>query len=159
MTKAKTPAKKAKPPKKRKPGRPSLYTPALVAEICERLGRGEPLAVICRDEHMPHDDTVRNWGDKDATIARAIARAREVGHDSIAHDCMRIADDASSDFTEGEYGPAFNAEHVQRSKLRIETRLKLLAKWDPKRYGEKIETTHKGAVGVTLNATPADEAL
>jgi hypothetical protein len=27
---------------------------------------------------------------------------------------------------------------VQRAKLRIDTRLKLLSKWDPKRYGEKL---------------------
>jgi hypothetical protein len=30
-------------------------------------------------------------------------------------------------------------EHVQRSKLRIETRLKLLAKWNPKKWGDKLE--------------------
>jgi len=30
-----------------------------------------------------------------------------------------------------------DGEHVSRSKLRIETRLKLLACWDPKRYGAK----------------------
>ena len=30
-----------------------------------------------------------------------------------------------------------NGEHVQRSKLRIETRLKLLACWNPSKYGNK----------------------
>jgi hypothetical protein len=39
---------------------------------------------------------------------------------------------------ETEHGPRLNAEHVQRSKLRIETRLKLLAKWNPKKYGERV---------------------
>jgi hypothetical protein len=32
-----------------------------------------------------------------------------------------------------------NSEHIQRSKLRIETRLKLLAKWNPKKYGERVQ--------------------
>ena len=36
---------------------------------------------------------------------------------------------------------AFNAEHVQRSKPRIETRLKLLAKWS-KKYADRM--THSG---------------
>jgi hypothetical protein len=30
-------------------------------------------------------------------------------------------------------------EHVQRSKLRIETRLKLLAKWNPKKWGDRLQ--------------------
>ena len=38
---------------------------------------------------------------------------------------------------DGVIAPSLNAEHIQRSKLRVETRLKLLAKWDPKRYGER----------------------
>ena len=33
----------------------------------------------------------------------------------------------------------FDSEHVQRSKLRVETRLKLLAKWDPRRYGDRLQ--------------------
>lgn len=37
-----------------------------------------------------------------------------------------------------------NTEHVQRSKLRIETRLKLLAKWNPKKWGEKVDLNHGG---------------
>ena len=28
---------------------------------------------------------------------------------------------------------------IQRAKLRIDTRLKLLSKWDPKRYGDKLD--------------------
>jgi len=63
----------------------SLRTPELEAEIVARLSKGEPLAVICRDEHMPCDDTVRNWQDADPAFARAIARAREAGFDAIAN--------------------------------------------------------------------------
>ena len=39
-------------------------------------------------------------------------------------------------------GFQLNGEHVQRSKLRIETRLKLLAKWDPRRYGDRLALDH-----------------
>jgi hypothetical protein len=104
---------------------PSKYTPELFAEICERLSKGEPLAQICRDEHMPSDRTVGNWRDSDPALASAIARAREAGFDAIALEALRIADDK-----EGEH---------QRDRLRVDTRLKLLAKWDPKRYGDKLQ--------------------
>lgn len=109
-------------------GRPSKYTPELFAEICERLSKGEPLAQICRDEHMPSVTTVWEWQKSDAPISESIARARETGFDQIALEALRIADDK-----EGEH---------QRDRLRVDTRLKLLAKWDPKRYGDRI--THQG---------------
>lgn len=129
------------------PGRKSTYTPGLGALIADRLAKGEPLAQICREDGMPADRTVRDWQDARPEFAATIARAREAGHDFIAAECLTIADDSRNDFIEKLAGGgdeqavkalAFNAEHVQRSKLRIETRLKLLAKWDPKRWGEKI---------------------
>lgn len=123
-------------------GRPTKNTPELRQEICDRLSKGEPLAQICRDAWMPHDNKVREWMAKDAEFSGAIAHARELGFDVIAGDCLRIADDGTNDYMEkltadGVIAPSLNAEHIQRSKLRVETRLKLLAKWDPKRYGER----------------------
>jgi hypothetical protein len=124
-------------------------TPELYAEIVERLSKGEPMAKICRDEHMPTDRAVRMWQEQDGDFASAIARAREDGFDAIAADCLDIADDGTNDYVtkerpDGSSYDAFDAEHVQRSKLRVETRLKLLAKWDPKRYGEKLDVTTAG---------------
>jgi hypothetical protein len=65
-----------------------------------------------------------------------------MGFDAIAEEALEIADDGSNDWMErrrkdGSTEEVVNSEHVQRSKLRIETRLKLLAKWSPKRYGDK----------------------
>ena len=51
-----------------------------------------------------------------------------------------------------------NAEFVARSRLRVDTRLKLLAKWDPKRYGERSEVKQEIA-HTFVQATPLDEAL
>jgi len=128
-------------------GRPSLYSPAVVEAICERLSQGEPMAQICRDEGMPAARTVRDWVGELPDVAAAIARAREEGFDHIASECLEIADDSRNDWIErkADEGDAKaveardNGEVIQRSKLRIETRLKLLSKWDPKRYGERIQ--------------------
>lgn len=120
-------------------GRPSIRTETITDDICARLSKGEPLAVICRDEGMPSPGTVRRWMEEDAALSEAIARAREEGEDSIAADCLLIADDASGDFRMGEKGVLADTDHIQRSKLRIDTRLKLLAKFNPKRWGDKLE--------------------
>lgn len=109
-------------------GRPSKLTPAVLQTITDRLSKGEPLAVICRDEGMPHDSTVRDWMAKDESVSLAIARAREQGEESIA---WRLRDVARGG--EGSSGD------VQRDKLIVDTDLKLLAKWNPRKWGDRIQ--------------------
>ena len=116
----------------------------MVESILARIAEGEPLRQICREENMPGWVTVYSWLDSDPNFAERFARAREKGEDAIAQECMDIADNASNDWMErydqdGEkcIGWQINGDHVQRSKLRIETRLKLLAKWNPKKWGER----------------------
>jgi len=140
-----------------KPGRPSKYSQAVVESICEQLATGVPMAQICRQDGMPAYRTVKDWMDEDSErgrlVSAAIARAREEGFDAIAADCLEIADDGSRDYTQTTDGRIVpDHDHIQRSKLRIETRLKLLAKWDPKRYGEKMQLAD--ADGEKLPAPP-----
>lgn len=142
---------------KRKTGRPKgsglLYTQELADEICERIGRGETLTSICSNEHMPATRTVGDWAAAFEDFAASFARARVRGFDALADECIKIAEDGSNDWmernAEGDGAKAWqlNGEHVQRSKLRVETRLKLLAKWDPKRYGDKLQQEHTGPGG------------
>jgi terminase small subunit-like protein len=146
---------KAKP--KKAIGRPSLYTPKVVEAICARLSEGEPMAVICRDGGMPAYRTVKAWMDEDSDRGRSvladIARAREEGFDAIALEALKIADDGENDtYESGDGKRATNFDHIQRSKLRVDTRLKLLAKWDPKRYGEGM--TVRGDKDAPIGASP-----
>jgi len=124
------------------PGRPSTFTKHIGQAICDRLAAGEPLTQICRDEGFPTDRTVRNWMTADADFASDIARARELGFDAIA---SRLRDTAR--------GRGESTQDVQRDKLIIDTDLKLLAKWDPKRYGEKL------AVGGDPDGPPIKTSL
>lgn len=132
-------------PQKKKTGRPSKYTPEIARQICEQLSEGIPLREICRQEGFPEWRTIYDWMWKDEALSTAIAHARDVGYDKMAEECLSIADDATNDWMEkldknGQpVGWILNGDHVQRSKLRIETRLKLLAKFNPKKYGEKVQ--------------------
>lgn len=133
---------------KNKGGRPSLYSAELITEICARLSKGEVMTQICRDEGMPAARTIREWTESRPDVSAAIARAREEGFDAIALDALNIADDGSRDYEVNDDGrAAIDRDHIQRSKLRVETRLKLLAKWDPKRYGDKIQQEVSGPDG------------
>ncbi len=73
---------------------------------------------------MPAARTISDWKTKDLTFSANIARAREEGFDALAAECLQIADNIIED--------------AQSRRVRIEARLKLLAKWDYKRYGDKI---------------------
>ena len=128
----------------KKRGPKSTYTEERAAAILERIALGEPLRQICRDEGQPAWRTVYDWMMEEKDFATRFARARELGEDAIAQECLDIADNAANDWMEQfdakseSTGWKLNGEHVQRSKLRIETRLKLLAKWNPKKWGEKV---------------------
>lgn len=144
-------APKANPqpaPEKPKPkrGRPTICTVAVMDEIIHRIGTGEPLRQICRDDHMPSFGAVYDWLETDKDFSSRFARARERGEEAIAQECLDIADNATNDWMvshgQDSTGWKLNGEHVQRSKIRIDTRLKLLAKWNPKKWGEKVDLNH-----------------
>jgi hypothetical protein len=122
-------------------GRPSKRTPAIVERICARLSLGEPLAQICRDADMPDVSTVWDWSKDDPGISQSIARARELGFDALAAEALRIADTpiAGVRTKAGKDGvEEWTEDMLGHRRLQVETRLKLLAKWDPARYGDAL---------------------
>ena len=124
-------------------GRPTVYTPEIARAICERIAAGETLRSICKGEGMPATSTVRGWAlDNTHEFFVLSTRAYTLGIEELAEQCIEIADDAAGDWVPSgdpdNPAPRFNGEYVQRAKLRIETRMRLLGKWAPKRYGDKL---------------------
>ncbi len=81
------------------------------------------------------------------------ARAREHQADAWVDELREIADDSSKDHIEvetpdGRIERRFDGEHVQRSRLKIDTLKFLMSKHAPKRFGDKIalDLTAKTAV-------------
>ncbi len=139
--------KKKLAPKKAKTGRPSLYTEALAAKLCLRLAEGETLRAICRDEAMPDKATVLRWlADKTKTDFRdQYAHARDMQADALFDEALEIADDVSGDWSTDKDGKkVLDHEHVQRSRLRVDTRKWAAGKMAPKRYGDKLQHTGDG---------------
>lgn len=91
---------------------------------------------------MPAWRTVYCWREQFPEFDTAITRARDIGTDAIAEDTLILID------TEPEFAESWSvgggskhrdSAHVTWLKNRVEQRMKLLAKWNPKRYGEKLE--------------------
>ena len=104
----------------------SKKTTEVIERLLTGIADGQTLRALCREEGMPNWRTVYDWIEADAELAARFERAREIGFDAIAEDILNNVDNVVA-----------IGEHIQRSKLQVETRLKLLAKWHPKKYGDK----------------------
>jgi len=111
-----------------------------IADICSQLAEGKSLRAICR-EMGKAESSVRYWLHKDEQAFAHSARARELGCDALADECLEIADKASTD-----------AVAAADKRIRIDTRLRLIGKWS-QRYSDKVTVqsestvTHKHDLG------------
>ena len=132
---------------KRKPGRPTRYTEAIAVKICRRLAEGESLRKISKDTSMPAISTVMGWlfDGKHADFSEQYARARDLQADKLFDEALEIADETSDDWiTTEDEKKVLDHEHVQRSRLRVDTRKWAAGKLAPKRYGDKLQHTGDG---------------
>lgn len=136
-------------------GRPVEFNQEIADEICARLADGESLRRICLDERMPPRRTVFGWlfNPKLEHFKHQYTYAREMQAESFADEMNDIADDASNDYMEtvdnetgAILGYKLNGEHINRSRLRIDTRKWIASKLKPKKYGDKVEVEHSGGV-------------
>ncbi len=105
---------------------------------------------------MPDKATVLRWlgDDKRANFRDQYVRAREMQADALFDEALAIADDGSGDWTVDKDGKkALDHEHVQRSRLRVDTRKWAAGKLAPKRYGDKLQHTGEGGGPVTFIMT------
>lgn len=82
--------------------------------------------------------TVYDWMYRDEVLSASIARAREVGQDAMAERAyVEMYQEPERILSEG--GGKIDPGYVQLVKARAEITLKLLAKWNPKRYGDRVQ--------------------
>ena len=160
------PVKAAKPKAvaPRTKGRPSNYSPEIARIICEQLSEGIPLRQICREnDGFPAWRTVYDWMGRDEALSASISRARDIGYDAIAEECLQIADTIEFGHKQvmTDEGTATTVEDMLgHRKLRIETRLKLLAKFHPTKYGDKLGLHGvEGAASIKTEDTNANKFL
>lgn len=122
-----------KPVKSRKGigGAPSIYTPELAERICDQLACGVPLVKICRQEGMPSYSAVRKWEKTNPEFAALSARAKADGTHFLADDALMIADEPLPT------DPDAARTEINRRKLQIDTRMRLIGKWNSRAYGDK----------------------
>ena len=171
-TSRKQPAAIPKQPEQQQPavrpkiGRPSKYTPEIAQKMCEMLAEGIPLRQICRQEGFPEWRTVYDWmykdealGERGTGLSAAIAKAREIGQDAIAEQLwVDMLQEPERILSEG--GGRIDPGFVQWQKAKAEIGLKLLAKWNPKRYGDRVALAGDADNPIKIEAeTQADRLI
>lgn len=128
--------------------RPTDFTQEIADAICLKLAEGNSLRAICLADDMPNKSTVLRWllDPAHAAFCDQYTRARALQVDGMVDEMPDIADDGSNDFVaktngDGSTTEAFNSEHVQRSRLRIDTRKWVAERMAPKKYGTKVALT------------------
>jgi hypothetical protein len=137
--------------------RPTDYTPELADAICARLADGESLRTVCLSDEMPDKSTVFRWLRTNQAFCDQYTRAKEESADALTDEMLDISDDGTNDWMERKGGEGestgwqVNGEHIQRSRLRIETRKWIASKLKPKKYGDKVDLTHAGPGGGAIS--------
>ena len=130
--------------------RAPIYGADVEEAILKHLRGGATLREVCREEGMPDHSTVLEWVREDRNgFANRYAQAREAGAYAMADELLEIADDGTNDWVErqrrdGSTETVLNHEHVQRSRLRADTRKWLLSKILPRVFGDKLDVTSQG---------------
>jgi len=94
---------------------------------------------------MPDKSTVFRWLAINEAFRDQYARAREAQADTLVDEILEISDDGRNDYMtsmgEGEETLAYrlNGEHVQRSRLRVDSRKWFASKVAPRKYGDRIQ--------------------
>jgi hypothetical protein len=139
-------------------------TPETIDEILARVTKGESIVKICgkdRDDFTPSTAAWYKWLDGDKDLVDRYARACEARAEYLFEQILDISDDGTNDMIGTEDGERINSDHIQRSKLRVDSRKWMLARLQPKKYGDRIEQNHTSddRSMSPSRALTADEAL
>ena len=86
---------------------------------------------------------------KDKAIRKLYDEAREMQAESYADDIIDISDETMHDFKTKENGDEVpDHEVINRSRLRVDSRKWLSAKWAPRRYGDTKHHLHEGDINI-----------
>jgi hypothetical protein len=109
--------------------------------------------------------TVFNWLRVHPQFLEQYTRAKEESADALADEMLDIADDADNDWMRrntdeaGSPGWYANGDHINRSRLRIETRKWIAAKLKPKKYGDFHRTEVSGSLDHNHSQEMSEAAL
>jgi len=118
---------------------PKTYPKEDFEKVIENVSNGMALRLAC-DGVMTHVGFLK--GIKKHDLVNQYAQAMTNRADVIFEEILSISDDGTNDTYVNELGVlTTNHDHIQRSRLRVDSRKWMLSKMLPKKYGDKLDLT------------------
>ena len=138
--------------KQSKLGRPvKKPDPLIVENLLVHVANGGTVRAFCREKHNPSYNTIYRWLDKDKELmTRFTYVSRFLGARAIAEEALELVDTIPPVIGDGDNARMDNA-HVNWMRSRADLRLKLLSKWYPQEYGDKVGIDAKGDISLTIS--------
>jgi hypothetical protein len=127
------------------------FSQELFDAICEQMADGKSLCSICRATGMPNKRTVLRWVEKSPELQAQYSLAILARADHHFEEILEIADkvrlgskktikaDGGIEITKGDM--------IERARLQVDARKWVLARMNPKKYGERVTNEHTGGNG------------
>lgn len=113
--------------------------------IFTEMTKGKSLRqILDKDDTLPSRRLFYEWIAKDQKLSNHYAQLAELRADIIFDEILEIADDTTNDSVYTESGKKANSEWIRRSRLRVDARKWILAKMNPKKFGDKTDITTNG---------------
>ena len=135
---------------------PRTWPDDLKAQWIQRLLHtimdGGSVTGFCRDHpEGPQKAVWYQWLRGDAIFADEYTQAREISADTLADDCVAIADEVKD-------AGQMDSARVNAARLRVDARKWVASKLKPKVYADRIETVTSGHLTVSHSITDEDRA-
>jgi hypothetical protein len=122
-------------------------------ELSLRIAEGESLAKICKEWDVPYGRFAA-WIADDPSRKELLEGAMSIYTDTLAYEALEIADTPE----EGERVKTTDAgtevvreDMLGHRKLKVDTRMRLMAKWNRSRYGDSVQVEHTGETVLQLS--------
>lgn len=113
----------------------STFSRELFDRICERMADGESLRAICKGKDMPNKRTVMRWIENDEALQLQYSQAQTLRAEHYFDEIVDIADSKAD---------------PQKTRVQIDARKWVLARMNPKKYGDKFTQELTGEGGGAL---------
>ena len=142
--------------KQSKLGRPVEKVDPVEAElICDWIAHGKTLREYCRQKGKVKWRTIYKWLEKDESFRTAFARARDTGCEVLFEECLEIIDQPPA-LCGSEGNTRIDPAFINMQNNRVQTRMKMLAKFNPKKYGDKLGVEAEGNISLTVQTGVPD---
>lgn len=126
---------------------PRNWTDELKSELCRRIAEGETILAIAGKAGFPSQAAVYSELRRDPDFVKEYELAREWQLTAWEDQIIEIANDSSKDrLPDGR----IDCDHISRMKLLVHTKMWVMARRAPKRYGDRISTELSGPGGSAI---------